>query len=181
VGGRAAPDLIRERPDARRPGTAEASGVRAKEYRFPVRVEWIGGRDAVAGVLGKPPLAVAPPREFNPAADPAVWSPEDLFCNAAAACLAVGIARLARQERLPLVELDVVAEGVVGLRDDGRFGFTRLEQVVELVTESGFEAAARDVVARAEASCLVAASLDLEIETTVICDTRAACTSARVG
>jgi organic hydroperoxide reductase OsmC/OhrA len=148
--------------------------MRTKEYRFPVRVEWMSDRTVVAGVLGKPALAVAPPAEFNPRADPEVWSPEDLLCNAAAACLAVGIARLALAAEVPLVELDVHAEGVVGQRPDGRFGFTRLEQVVELVTEPGFEATARELVDRAEASCLVAASLDVEIETTVCCYSSAA-------
>ncbi len=143
--------------------------MKTKEYRFPVRVEWMSGRTVVAGVLGKPALEVSPPAEFNPEADPAVWSPEDLFCNAAATCLAVGIARLAAKAEVPLVDLDVVAEGVVGQRADGKFGFTRLEQVVELVTEPGFEDAARELVRRAERTCLVAASLDVEVETTVVC------------
>jgi organic hydroperoxide reductase OsmC/OhrA len=147
--------------------------MKTKEYRFPVRVEWISGRSVVAGVLGKPALAVSPPAEFNPEADPAVWSPEDLLCNAAATCLAVGIARLAAKADVPLVELDVCADGIVGQRSDGRFGFTRLEQVVELVTEPSFEAAARELVERAERTCLVAASLDVEIETTVVCYARA--------
>ena len=143
--------------------------MKTKEYRFPVRVEWMSGRTVVAGVLGKPALEVTPPHEFNPDADPEVWSPEDLFCNAAATCLAVGIARLAAKAEVPLVSLDVCADGIVGQRPDGRFGFTRLEQVVELVTEEGFEAAARELVGQAERTCLVAASLDLEIETTVAC------------
>jgi organic hydroperoxide reductase OsmC/OhrA len=143
--------------------------MKTKEYRFPVRVEWMSGRTVVAGVLGKPALMVSPPPEFNPEADLEVWSPEDLFCNAAAACLAVGIARLAVKAEVPIVELDVCAEGVVGQRRDGRFGFTRLEQVVELVTEPGFEAAARELVERADRTCLVAASLDVELETTIAC------------
>jgi organic hydroperoxide reductase OsmC/OhrA len=142
--------------------------MRTKEYRFPVRVEWMSGRTVVAGALGKPPLLVETPVEFNKDADPSVWSPEDLFGSAAATCLAVGIARLAETAQLPIVELDVAAEGVVGHREDGRFGFTRLEQIVELVTEPGFEDAARDLVARAEAGCLVAASLDVAIETRVV-------------
>jgi len=143
--------------------------MHTKEYRFTVRVEWMADRTVVAGVLGKQALEVSPPSEFNPDADPAVWSPEDLFCTAAASCLAVGIARLAAQAGVPLVELDVAAEGVVGQRADGRFGFTRLEQVVELVTEPGCEDAARELVRRAERTCLVAASLDVELETTVVC------------
>lgn len=139
--------------------------MRTKEFRFPVRVEWMSGRTVVASVLGKAPLPVATPPEFHKDADPSVWSPEDLFCNAAATCLAVGIARLAESAELPVVDLAVAAEGIVGRREDGRFGFLRLEQVVELVTEPGHEDAARDVIRRAEDGCLVAASLDVAIET----------------
>jgi organic hydroperoxide reductase OsmC/OhrA len=142
--------------------------TRSKEYRFPVRVEWMSGRRVVAGVLGKHPIAVKTPPEFNPEADPAVWSPEDLFCNAAATCLAVGIARLAEAAELPIVDLDVTAEGVVGRRQDSRFGFIRLQQVVELVTEPGYEETARELVERAEAGCLVANSLDVAVETDVL-------------
>jgi organic hydroperoxide reductase OsmC/OhrA len=142
--------------------------TRSKEYRFPVRVEWMSGRTVVAGVLGKPPLAVATPPEFHAEADPSVWSPEDLFGAAAASCLAVSIARLAEAAEVPIVELDVAAEGVVGRREDGRFGFIRLEQVVELVTEPGYEETARELVGRAEAGCLVANSLDVAVETDLL-------------
>jgi organic hydroperoxide reductase OsmC/OhrA len=165
---RARPSYIRGFADAQRAHAAEREGMRAKEYRFPVRVEWMSGRTVAAGVLGKPALAVSPPREFHTDADPSVWSPEDLFCNAAATCLAVGIARLAESAELPVVSLDVCTEGVVGRREDGRFGFTRLEQVVELVTEPGCEDTARDVIHRAEESCLVAASLDVAVETRAV-------------
>jgi organic hydroperoxide reductase OsmC/OhrA len=142
--------------------------ARAKEYTFPVRVEWVSGRAVVAGVLGKPALVVSPPVEFNPGADPEVWSPEDLFCNAAATCLAVGIARLATAAEVPLLDLAVSAEGTVTRREDGRFGFTKIEQLVELEVEPGHEAAAREIVERAESGCLVAASLDVAIDTTVV-------------
>ena len=147
--------------------------ARSKEYTFPVRVEWVSGRTVVAGVLGKPALLVSPPVEFNAEADPEVWSPEDLFCNAAATCLAVGIARLAAAAEVPLVDLAVSAEGTVTRREDGRFGFTRLEQVVELCVEPEHEEAARELVERAEAGCLVAASLDVAVETDVVVRTPA--------
>lgn len=142
--------------------------ARAKEYTFPVRVEWMTGRTVVAGAPGKPALQVSPPVEFNPAADPAVWSPEDLFCNAEATCLAVGIARLAAAAEVQLFDLSVLAEGTVTQRPDGRFGFTKIEQRVELEVAAGQETPAREIVARAEAACLVAASLDVTIDTTLV-------------
>jgi organic hydroperoxide reductase OsmC/OhrA len=56
----------------------------------------------------------------------------------------------------------------VGRREDGRFGFTRIEQTVELTTESGREQDARALIGRAEQGCLVSVSLDLPVQTTVL-------------
>jgi organic hydroperoxide reductase OsmC/OhrA len=141
--------------------------LKGKEIRFPVHVEWRGDRTVVVQVPGKPELEIAPPPEFWPGADPTVWSPEDAFSAAAASCLAVTILGRAERERLPLLGLLVEAHGVVGRRPDGRFGFVRLEQRVEIATEPGDEQHARELVEAAEQDCLVAVSLDLPVETTV--------------
>ena len=138
----------------------------AREFHFPVRIDWQGGRRTVALVEGKQPVQIATPPEFR-GTDPDLWSPEDAFVAAAGSCLAVTVAALAEHERLPLRELDVRAEGVVGRRDDGRFGFLRIEQHVSLATDEGHEEAARALVAKAEAGCLVSVSLDLPVETVV--------------
>ena len=138
----------------------------AREYRFPVQIDWQGGRRTLARVDGKEPLPIATPPEFK-GTDPGLWSPEDAFVAAAGSCLAVTIVALAEREHLPLRALDVHAEGVVGRRDDGRFGFLRIEQRVGLETDERHEEAARALVARAEAGCLVSVSLDLPVETTV--------------
>jgi organic hydroperoxide reductase OsmC/OhrA len=134
----------------------------AREFRFPVDIDWQRGRRTAARVEGKRPLGVATPREFK--GD--LWSPEDAFVAAAGSCLAVTIPALAEHERLPLRALDVHAEGVVGRREDGGFGFRRIEQNVVLETDDGCENA-RTLVAKAEDDCLVAVSLDLPVETTV--------------
>ncbi len=138
----------------------------AKEFRFPVEVAWTGGRRTLVRVGDKEPLRIATPPEFH-GTDPHLWSPEDAFVAAAASCLAVTIAALAERKGLPLRDLSVRAEGVVGRRDDGRFGFLRIEQAVALETDAGREADARLLVEEAEAGCLVSVSLDLPVETTL--------------
>jgi organic hydroperoxide reductase OsmC/OhrA len=140
--------------------------IRHKEFRFPVQVIWHAGRRTTARVDGKPPLRIATPPEFR-GTDPDVWSPEDAFVAAAASCLAVTIAAMGEREQLPLRGLSVRAEGVVGRRPDGRFGFVRIEQTVALKTDHGYEGTARAVVAKAEDTCLVTVSLDLPVETAV--------------
>jgi organic hydroperoxide reductase OsmC/OhrA len=138
----------------------------AREFRFPVEIAWQGGRRTSAHVVGKPPLLVATPPEFH-GTDPELWSPEDAFVAAAGSCLAVTIAALAERAQLPLAELSVRAEGVVGRREDGRFGFVRIEQTVELATEAASAEDARELVATAGRTCLVSVSLDLPVQTTV--------------
>jgi organic hydroperoxide reductase OsmC/OhrA len=140
--------------------------IRHKEFRFPVQVVWHEGRLTSAQVHGKAALPIATPPEFR-GANPEIWSPEDAFVAAAASCLAVTIAALAEHEQVPLRGLSVQAEGVVGRRPDGRFGFVGIEQTVELTTDPGYEGTARAVVAKAEDSCLVTVSLDLPVDTAV--------------
>ncbi len=140
--------------------------VRSREFHFPVDVEWSGGRRTTARVEGKAPLDIATPPEFK-GTDPTVWSPEDAFVAAAASCLAVTIAGMADREGLAMRALSVSADGVVGRREDGAFGFTRITQQVSLAVGAEHEDAARALVEKAHATCLVAVSLDLPVDTTI--------------
>jgi organic hydroperoxide reductase OsmC/OhrA len=76
----------------------------AREFRFPVSVDWEGDRLTTAYVDGKHPLSIATPPEFR-GTEPDVWSPEDLFAAAAASCLAVTIAALAEPQGVALLNL----------------------------------------------------------------------------
>lgn len=143
-----------------------ASQVRYREFHFPVEIAWNSGRRTTARVDGKPAMPIATPPEFH-GTDPDTWSPEDALVAAAGSCLAVTIAALAKREQLPLRELSVTAVGVVGRRVDGKFGFVRIEQTVELTTDPEHEDAAQALVAKAEDGCLVTVSLDLPVQTTV--------------
>ena len=144
--------------------SAMATQTRHKEFPFPVEIGWDGGRRTTARVDGKPPLAIATPPEFR-GSDPELWSPEDAFVAAAAACLAVTIAALAERDQLAIHRLSIEAQGIVGRRPDGRFGFVRIEQTVFLDVDAGDATAAAGLVARAEDGCLVTVSLDLPVAT----------------
>jgi len=143
-----------------------AAEVRHKEFRFPVEISWEGGRRTTARVDGKPPLAIATPAVFR-GSDPELWSPEDAFVASAGSCLAVTIAALAEREQLALHDLSVSAEGIVGRRPDGRFGFVRIEQTVRIDVDAADQQAALMAAAKAEEQCLVTASLDLPVETRI--------------
>ena len=143
---------------------ATTAAVRPKELHFPLSVEWIAGRRVAAQVEGKRTIEIAPPPVFH-GTDATTWSPEDFFVAAAASCLAVTFAGLAATAGLWYVGLKVDGDGVVGLRGDGRFGFTRL--LLRLEVGPTDEMRARELAEKAEASCLVSASIDLPVETVI--------------
>ncbi len=142
----------------------KTTGLRAKQFHFPVGVEWAGGRRVAARVEGKPPIEIAPPPVFR-GTDPAAWSPEDFLVAAAASCLAVTFTGLAERAGLEYAELAVDADGVCSRRDDGRFGFTRLELRLALASDAPEEA--RRLATQAEEDCLISASLALPVETVI--------------
>ena len=143
-----------------------AARLRHREFHFPVQS---AGKAAGA----RPRASTANRRLRSPrrlsfmAADPGLWSPEDALVAATASCLAVTIAALAERDQLPLRHLSVTADGTVGRRPDGRFGFVRIEQTVVLETDAEHEHAARALVTMADDGCLVSVSLDVPVQTTV--------------
>ena len=140
--------------------------ARPKEFHFPLTVDWLGGRRVAARVEGKPEIEITPPPVFG-GTDPSALSPEDCLVAAAASCLAVTFTGLAARAGLEYTALRVDADGVAGKRDDGRFGFTRLELRLALETSPAEQHRARALAHEAEQTCLVAASLDLPVETVI--------------
>ena len=140
--------------------------VRPKEFHFPLTVTWTSERRVTAQVEGKQPIEITPPTVFR-GTDPTTWSPEDFFVAAAASCLAVTFTGLAARAGLAYSSLKVDADGVAGMRTDGRFGFTRLLLRLEVETDAADEAQARTLAEKAEETCLVSASLDLPVETVI--------------
>jgi organic hydroperoxide reductase OsmC/OhrA len=144
------------------------ASVRPKEFHFPLTVAWVGGRRVRAHVEEKQPVDVCPPIVFS-GDDASTWSPEDFFVAAAASCLAVTFTGIAERAGLEFDDLVVAADGICGKRHDGRFGFTGLWLRLELeIPDEDDEDHARDLAERAEDTCLVAASLDVPIETDIV-------------
>ena len=137
--------------------------MRAKEFNFPVTVEWLGDTRVATRVAGKSEIETSSPPEFR-GTNPSIWSPEDFFVAAAASCVVITLSGIAGRRDLPLHALVVSGEGTVGTRDDGRFGFSQMKLRAEIDTDEGMEELAREVAQKAEETCLVAVSLDLPIE-----------------
>jgi organic hydroperoxide reductase OsmC/OhrA len=146
--------------------TAPTPSVRAKDFEFPVSVEWIEGKLVAAMVDGKQLIEIASPPVFR-GTHPAVWSPEDFLVASAASCLAVTFAGLAAREGVVVTRLVVDGSGVCGVRDDGRFGFTRMRLTMRIEADPAEHDRARTLAEKAEATCVVAVSLDLPVETVI--------------
>jgi peroxiredoxin-like protein len=140
--------------------------VRTKEFKFPLTVEWLGGRRVAAQVEGKQPVEIAPPPVFR-GTDPSAWSPEDFLVAADASCLAVTFTGLAERDGLTYTNLKVDATGTCGQRTDGHFGFTRLELQLTVETDPADAEHARALAEKAESNCLISASLGVPVETVI--------------
>ena len=146
--------------------TENRQTVRTKEFQFPLTIEWMGGRRVAAKVEGKQPVEIAPPPVFR-GTDPSAWSPEDFLVAADASCLAVTFTGLAERDGLTYSNLKVDATGTCGQRTDGHFGFTRLELQLTVETDPADAARARALAEKAEATCLISASLGVPVETVI--------------
>ena len=147
--------------------TTRPLAARPKEFHFPLTVDWLGGRRVAARVEGKTAVEITPPPVFG-GTDPTAWSPEDLLVAAAASCLAVTFTGLAARA------------GLEYTRSEGRRRRRRREtrrRTLRLHTAYSFgsrsrpspaeQDRARALAQEAEQSCLVAASLDLPVETVI--------------
>jgi len=144
--------------------------MRAKEFSFPIAVEWLGDTRVATRIDGKREIETSSPPEFR-GTDATIWSPEDFFVAAAASCLAITLAGIAERRGLPLHGLKVSGDGAVGRRDDGQFGFKSISLRVAVKTDAGSEQLAREVAQRAEEGCLVTVSLSLPVELEVVVET----------
>ncbi len=139
--------------------------MKAKEFEFPVDVEWIGGKRVVARAPDKHAIDVATPPEFGSGIE-RVWSPEDFLVGAAASCFAVTLVAICERREIPLQAMSVAGVGRVG-PGERAFGFTSVRLDVTVETDEEHAEALGDACRRAEQGCLVSEALSVPVELTV--------------
>jgi peroxiredoxin-like protein len=115
-----------------------------------------------------PALQTAPPAEFDGPGDR--WSPETLLCAAIADCFILTFRGISRAAKFEWVSLECEVEGTLE-RAEGTTHFTRYITRAVLKVPSGTdEQRARQLLERAEHSCLVSNSLrgERQLETRVV-------------
>ena len=134
----------------------------AREFSFPVSVDWLGGKLVRVRVEGKAPVEVATPPEFK-GTHPGVWSPEDMFSAAVASCYAMTLVSTTRHREVPLHDFHVDGVSRIARRADGSLGFTSVTLVVDLETDPDRVEDARAAALRAEEGCFVSMALNVPV------------------
>jgi organic hydroperoxide reductase OsmC/OhrA len=106
---------------------------------------------------GLPGLETAPPPEFD--GPQGVWSPETFLCASLVGCFVLSFRPIARLARFEWLQLDCRVEGVLE-RVERVSQFTRFTTFARLTVPAGADVAkARQLLERAEHTCLIANSL----------------------
>lgn len=132
------------------------------DYTYRMEIDWLADREGVASAEGLPGLHVGAPPEFGGRAG--VWTPEHLLVGAVASCFLTTFLAIAELSGLPLVTVEVPAEGALARGEDRKYRFERvtLRPRIRLAGEEDRERARR-LVDKAEAACLVTRSLATEV------------------
>ena len=132
------------------------------DHTYRMKIDWLADREGVARAEGLPGLHVGAPPEFGGRSG--VWTPEHLLVGAVASCFLTTFLAVAELSGLPLVTVEVPAEGSLARGEDRRYRFERvtLRPRILLAGEEDRERARR-LVDKAEAACLVTRSLATEV------------------
>jgi organic hydroperoxide reductase OsmC/OhrA len=113
--------------------------------------------DVPLTATGLPPIATAPPAEFDGPGDR--WSPETLLCAAVADCVVLSFRAVARASKLDWTSLEVRVEGKLD-RVEGRSYFTEFVLHATLRVPPGTDPEhAKKLAEKAEQLCLISNSL----------------------
>ena len=136
--------------------------MKYKSFTYTVGTTWNSGRQGVLRSDTKPEMQVASPPEFKGV--PGLWTPEDLFVAAVDTCQMTTFLALAARAQLPLVSYTSNATGSLEFTDGGyRFTRVRLEPTI-VVEATVTREAVEQLVHDAHRACLVARSLNCEID-----------------
>jgi organic hydroperoxide reductase OsmC/OhrA len=129
---------------------------------------------ATVSSTGLPDLTIAPPTAYDGPGD--AWSPEHLLLAAVASCFLFTFRATAKASKTEFLAVDAETFGTVA-KADGAIRFTDIVIRARVTAAAGADMeAARRVVDKAAARCLVSSSLKtpVRVEATVVSATRAA-------
>ena len=130
----------------------------SRTFEYAVSLTRDGGRLATVRAGDRPPIATAPPADFDEGDDDR-WSPEHLFLAAVQSCTMLSFLAQAEHYDVEVLAYECEIEGTIMRRaEDGRYAFVHVRQVPRVTVAAGRRAAAREIVGKAERDCFVSAS-----------------------
>lgn len=124
---------------------------------YQTAVRWTEQRKGVISCAGKPEVLVATPPEFK--GHDGIWSPEDLFVASVNVCLMTTFLAVAERAGLAFSSYESTAEGRLELVE-GKFQFTAITIKPVIALKPGGDATnAKDLIGKAERSCLISNSM----------------------
>jgi peroxiredoxin-like protein len=135
--------------------------IRSKSYTYRTGIRWTDRKIGTIAAAGKPDIQVATPPEFK--GHEGIWSPEDLFVASVNICLMTTFLAFAERAGLAFTSYESDAEGLLELVE-GKFQFTRIVLKPRLTVKQGEDAAkAKELIAKAEAHCLISNSMKTRV------------------
>ena len=129
-------------------------------HRYHVNASVRPGGDVPLSAEGMRIIESAPPKEFDGPGNQ--WSPEGLLTAAVADCFVLGFRAIAAASKFSWTSLEAHTEGTLD-RVDGKMRFTRFDTHARLLVPAGADRErAKRLLEKAEATCLVANSLNSE-------------------
>ena len=126
-------------------------------HQYTVHASAEATGDVPLTATGLPPIASAPPAEFDGPGDR--WSPETLLCAAVADCFVLSFRAVARASKLDWTALEARVEGKLD-RVDGRTFFTEFVVHAALRVPAGTDQErAKKLLEKSEHACLISNSL----------------------
>ena len=137
----------------------------SKTFTYHAEMEWQGGRLGRATADGRPPVIVAPPRDF-PGGDVSQWSPEHLFLASIQSCTMLSFLAHCSHNGVEVTGYRSQADGEIARREaDQRYAFRRVTMIVTAGVAGGHVELARGLTAKAERDCFISASTTADVQT----------------
>lgn len=131
-------------------------------HRYSIEATATPSGSVVLSAAGLPSLSSSPPPEFDGPGDE--WSPESLLTGAVADCFILTFRAISRASKLEWATLRCTAEGTLD-RVERVTRFVSMKLKAELTLPAGGDVnTGRRLLEKAEATCLVTNSLDLDVE-----------------
>jgi len=131
-------------------------------YSYEAEVTWRSERKGEASSVGRAPISIGAPPEFQGTAD--VWSPEHLTVAAVNSCMMLTFVAIAANSKLPFDGYTSVATGTLEKVEGRGMVFTRITVRPRITLPAGSDRARVDRVLRmTEKNCYISNSLAAEV------------------